>query len=189
MPAGTHSREEWTAIASGLDLRRGAFVDGELVDAASGLTFDGINPATGELLAQVAAGDEEDVDRAVRAARRSFEAGARSVADPADRKRVVTRLAELIREHGGELALLDSLDMGKPVEDTLGIDVPGAAGVFQWYGEAADKLYDEVAPTGRDDLALITREARARQVHRTEDDLDQVLTMPVNGARRDGSWR
>ena len=154
----THTREEWSATAAALEPSTGAFIDGELVDAASGETFERINPATGEVIARVAAGDAEDVDRAVRAARRAFDAGDWSMADPAERKRVLLRLAELIREHAEELALLDSLDMGKPVEDALGVDVPGAAGLFQWYAEAADKLYDEIAPTGADDLAMVTRE-------------------------------
>jgi gamma-glutamyl-gamma-aminobutyraldehyde dehydrogenase len=158
MSAATHTREEWQRIAAGLELATDLLIDGEFVGSASGETFDRINPASGELLTKVAAGDAEDISRAVAAARRSFEAGEWSRADPADRKRVLLRLAELIREHGEELALLDSLDMGKPVEDALGIDVPGAAGVFQWYAEAADKLYDEIAPTGVDDLALVTRE-------------------------------
>ena len=154
----THTREEWSATAAALEPSTGAFIDGELVDAASGETFERINPATGEVIARVAAGDAEDVDRAVRAARRAFDAADWSMADPAERKRVLLRLAELIREHAEELALLDSLDMGKPVEDALGVDVPGAAGLFQWYAEAADKLYDEIAPTGADDLAMVTRE-------------------------------
>jgi 4-(gamma-glutamylamino)butanal dehydrogenase len=154
----THTREEWSATAAALEPSTGVFIDGELVDAVSGETFERINPATGEVIARVAAGDAEDVDRAVRAARRAFDAGDWSMADPAERKRVLLRLAELIREHAEELALLDSLDMGKPVEDALGVDVPGAAGLFQWYAEAADKLYDEIAPTGADDLAMVTRE-------------------------------
>ena len=154
----THTREEWSATAAALEPSTGAFIDGELVDAASGETFERVNPATGEVIARVAAGDAEDVDRAVRAARRAFDAADWSMADPAERKRVLLRLAELIREHAEELALLDSLDMGKPVEDALGVDVPGAAGIFQWYAEAADKLYDEIAPTGADDLAMVTRE-------------------------------
>ena len=154
----THTREEWSATAAALEPSTGALIDGELVDAVSGETFERINPATGEAIARVAAGDTEDVDRAVRAARRAFDAGDWSMADPAERKRVLLRLAELIREHAEELALLDSLDMGKPVEDALGVDVPGAAGLFQWYAEAADKLYDEIAPTGADDLAMVTRE-------------------------------
>jgi 4-(gamma-glutamylamino)butanal dehydrogenase len=158
MSATTHTHEEWSARAAGLEPRSRAFIDGEFVDAASGETFDCINPATGEVLARVAAGDAEDVDRAVRAGRRAFEAGDWSEADPADRKRVLLRLAELIREHGEELALLDSLDMGKPVTDALGVDVPAAAGVVQWYAETADKLYDEIAPTASSELALVTRE-------------------------------
>jgi gamma-glutamyl-gamma-aminobutyraldehyde dehydrogenase len=156
--APAHTREEWRALAADVEPRRGALIDGQFVDAASGETFDRINPATGEVVARVAAGDAEDVDRAVAAARRAFESGGWSDADPAERKRVLLRLAELTREHGEELALLDSMDMGKPVEDALGVDVPAAAGVFQWYAETADKLYDEIAPTGTDDLALVTRE-------------------------------
>ncbi len=158
MSTATHSREEWSALAARLDPPAQSFVDGELVDALSGRTFDSVNPATGAVVARVAAGDAEDVDRAVHAARRSFDSGDWSEASPADRKQVILRLAELIRAHGDELALLDSLDMGKPVEDAVSVDVPGAAGVFQWYAEAADKLYDEIAPTGKDDLALVMRE-------------------------------
>jgi gamma-glutamyl-gamma-aminobutyraldehyde dehydrogenase len=158
MTTPTHTRADWSDRAARLKLDGRAFIDGEHVEAASGETFASINPATGQTLVEVAAGDEEDVGRAVHAARRAFEAGDWSEAGPADRKRVLLRLAELIREHGEELALLDSLDMGKPVEDALGVDVPAAAGVFQWYAEAADKLYDEIAPTGADGLALVTRE-------------------------------
>jgi gamma-glutamyl-gamma-aminobutyraldehyde dehydrogenase len=158
MSTATHTHEEWQAKAASLNLRARAFIDGELVDAASGETFEDVNPATGDVLATVAAGDAPDVDRAVASARVAFEGGEWSRAEPAERKRVLLRLAELIREHGEELALLDSLDMGKPVEDAVNYDVPGAAGVFQWYAEAADKLYDEIAPTGAGDLALVTRE-------------------------------
>ena len=158
MTTATHTRDEWQALAAELDLPSRAFIDGELVDAASGETFARVNPANGEVLTEVAAGDGEDVDRAVAAARRSFEAGEWSRAAPDERKRVLLRLAELVRERGEELALLDSLDMGKPVNDAINVDVPGAAGLIQWYAEAIDKLYDEIAPTGADDLAMVTRE-------------------------------
>ncbi|TGU44304.1 aldehyde dehydrogenase family protein, partial [Mesorhizobium sp. M00.F.Ca.ET.186.01.1.1] len=66
--------------------------------------------------------------------------------------------AELLRENLQELALLESLDMGKLIKDAATIDVPGSAAIFQWYAEAIDKVYDEVAPTGRGDLALVRRE-------------------------------
>lgn len=84
--------------------------------------------------------------------------GSWSRAAPAHRKEVLLRLAQLLRENLQELALLESLDMGKLVADAAAIDVPGSAGIFQWYAEAIDKLYDEVAPTGSGDLVLVRRE-------------------------------
>ena len=158
MGSATHSHEEWQQIASGLELHGSAVIDGESVDAASGETFESMNPARAEAHAQVAAGDAEDIDRAVRSGRAAFERGSWADAAPQERKETLLRLAELIAGGRDELALLDSLDMGKPVEDAATVDVPGAAGVFQWYGEAIDKLYDEIAPTGPGELALVTRE-------------------------------
>ncbi len=152
-----HSRDGWHAKAAGLTVRRQALIGGRFVEAASGETFDSRNPATGEVLARVAACGAEDVDRAVRAARAAFDSGVWSRAAPGDRKAVLLRLAALIRENAEELALLDSLDMGKPIADALAVDVPGAAGVWQWTAEAIDKLSGEVAPTGRGDLALVRR--------------------------------
>ena len=152
-----HFHDSWKAKAQALRFRHQAFIGGRFVDAVSGETFESVNPATGEVLAQVAACDAPDVDRAVAAARRAFETGTWSRAAPSHRKGVLLRLAELIRENLEELALLDSLDMGKLVKDAATIDVPGSAGIFQWYAEAIDKLYDEVAPTGRGDLALVRR--------------------------------
>lgn len=136
-----------------------AIIGGRRVAAQSGATFASVNPATGQLLASVAACETADVDLAVRAARQSFEAGVWSQRAPAERKQVLLKLAELILSHRDELALLDSLNMGKPVMDAWNIDVPGAAGVFRWYAESLDKLYDEVAPTARNVLATVTREA------------------------------
>jgi gamma-glutamyl-gamma-aminobutyraldehyde dehydrogenase len=152
------SRKDWIDKASSIRFRDKAFIDGKFVDACSGRTFASVNPATGETLAEVPSCGEEDIDVAVAAARRSFEAGAWSRTPPAHRKDVLLRLASLLRENLHEFALLESLDMGKLVNDAATIDVPGAAGVFQWYAEAIDKVYGEVAPTGRGDLALVRRE-------------------------------
>ncbi len=152
-----HSHEDWKSRAAGLSFRNQAFIDGTFVDAASGKTFDSINPATGEVLAAGAECDAEDVDRAVAAARKAFEAGHWSRMAPGDRKEVLLKLAGLIRENLEEMALLDSLDMGKLVKDAATIDAPGSAHFFQWYAEAIDKVYDEVAPTGPGDLALVQR--------------------------------
>jgi 4-(gamma-glutamylamino)butanal dehydrogenase len=148
----------WTELAATLQPRTGIFVDGDFRAAASGATFDTINPATGELLAAVASAGEVDVDAAVAAARASFESGAWSKTSAAHRKRVLIRLAELITEHRAELALLDSMDMGKLVTEAYTVDVPSAADLFAFYGEALDKINGEIAPTEPGNLALVTRE-------------------------------
>jgi 4-guanidinobutyraldehyde dehydrogenase/NAD-dependent aldehyde dehydrogenase len=148
----------WHERARMLEFRTQAFIDGRYTDAASGATFDSINPATGKLLARVASGDAEDINRAVTSARAAFRKGSWAHLAPAKRKKILLRFADLIREHGEELALLETLDMGKPITDSLKVDVPGAARCLQWYAEAIDKVYDQVAPTGPGALALITRE-------------------------------
>ncbi len=152
-----HTHDEWKALAGKVKPHNKAFIDGKFVDAVSGETFASINPATGELLVDVASCGEEDVNRAVAAARRAFEAGHWARMAPGDRKTVLLRLAELIRENLVEMALLDSLDMGKLIKDASTIDAPGSAHFFQWYAEAIDKIYDEIAPTGPGDLALVRR--------------------------------
>ncbi|MCS8464312.1 aldehyde dehydrogenase family protein, partial [Pseudomonas aeruginosa] len=134
-----------------------ALIGGRQRPAASGATFDAIDPASNRLLARVAACDAADVDAAVAAARRAFDEGPWARLAPVERKRVLLRLAELMLAHREELALLDSLNMGKPVMDAWNIDVPGAAHVFAWYAESLDKLYDQVAPTAQQTLATITR--------------------------------
>ncbi len=150
---------DWQRRASEQRFIDQALIGGRSVAAASGATFASIDPATGRLLANVAACGEAEVDQAVRAARTSFEAGVWSRCAPRERQQKLLRLAELILANRDELALLDSLNMGKPVMDAWNIDVPGAAGVFRWYAESIDKLYDQVAPTAPDALATITREA------------------------------
>ncbi|HEY5558645.1 MAG TPA: aldehyde dehydrogenase [Steroidobacteraceae bacterium] len=149
---------DWHERATALTPRTEAFIDGKYVPATCGATFDCINPATGKLLAQVASCDAADVEQAVVSARRAFEAGHWSRRAPAARKKVLLRYAELIRKHREELALTETLDMGKPITDSLKIDIPAAANCIAWYAEAIDKIYDEIAPTSHDSLALITRE-------------------------------
>lgn len=136
-----------------------ALIDGQPVSSMSGATFDAINPATNQLLARVAACGEQEVNLAVRSARRAFNTGPWRRMPPGERKKILIKLSELLMAHREELALLDSLNMGKPVMDAYNVDVPGAAHVFAWYGEALDKVYDQVAPTAHNALATITREA------------------------------
>src|SRR5215475_11381541 len=105
----------WHERARMLEFRTQAFIDGRYTDAASGATFDSINPATGKLLARVAAGDTEDINRAVTSARAAFRKGVWANLPPAQRKKILLRFAQLIRDHTEELALLETLDMGKPI--------------------------------------------------------------------------
>ena len=154
----TPTAQDWRARATALAINGHAFIDGRYVEAASGETFARINPATGIEIARVASTDKADVERAVAAARRAFDSGVWSRQPPRERKRVLQRFAELILAHRDELALLETLDMGKPISDSLAVDIPATARCIAWYAEAVDKVYDEVAPTAHDQLALITRE-------------------------------
>nr|WP_284739157.1 aldehyde dehydrogenase [Pseudomonas sp. CG7] len=138
-------------------LRDSALIDGEPCEALDGARSEVINPANGQRLANVVACGERDVDLAVVSARKAFECGPWARMAPTERKAVLLRLSQLMLAHREELALLDSLSMGKPVMDAWNIDVPGAAHVFAWYGESLDKLYDQVAPSASNVLATITR--------------------------------
>jgi len=149
---------EWIEAAASIDPRRQIFIDGAWVDAVSGATFDTINPATGKPIASVAQGDTADIDVAVRSARVAFEDGRWSNLSPRDRGQTLIRLAELIEAHGDELQLLETLDVGKPIRYSRRVDVAQTVHTYAWYGEAADKLYDDIAPTGPNALGLISRE-------------------------------
>src|ERR1700727_1999769 len=119
---------------------RQLFINGQWADAASGKTFESVNPATGETLAHVAEGDAEDIDRAVRAARKAFEHGPWSRMTPSERGRIIWRIGDLILEHTQELAQLESLDNGKPVAVAAAADVPLAADLFHYMAGWATKI-------------------------------------------------
>jgi acyl-CoA reductase-like NAD-dependent aldehyde dehydrogenase len=148
----------WHARAAALRPDGRALIAGQRVAAVSGASFDAQSPIDGRRLAAVAAGDSADVDAAVAAARAAFERGDWARQPPAARKRVLLKFADLVASHREELALLETLDMGKPIRDALAVDVPATVRTLRWYAEAVDKIYDEVAPTGPEALALITRE-------------------------------
>jgi aldehyde dehydrogenase (NAD+) len=125
---------------------RKMLIDGKWVEAASGKTFETVNPATGEVLARVAAGDAEDVDRAARAARRTFDESKWPRMRPNDRERLLLKIADLIEQHGDELAQLETLDNGKPLMESRHVDIPGAAQTFRYYAGWANKIYGETNP-------------------------------------------
>jgi 4-(gamma-glutamylamino)butanal dehydrogenase len=152
------SRHDWERLAAQLRPEGRALINGVLVGARSARTFDKKSPIDGRVIAQVARCEQADVDAAVAAARAAFEAGHWRHAEPRQRKRVMLRFAELIRADLERLAMLETLDVGKPIRDSLEVDAPKAMECIAYYGEFADKLNDEIAPTGPKDLALIRRE-------------------------------
>ncbi|KJS73459.1 MAG: aldehyde dehydrogenase [Pseudomonas sp. BICA1-14] len=149
---------DWQQRARDLQIEGRAFIQGEYCAAADGGQFDCISPVDGRVLAQVASCEQADAERAVASARAAFDAGSWSRLAPAKRKAVLIRFADLLEAHREELALLETLDMGKPIGDSLAVDIPGAARALRWSGEAIDKIYDEVAATPHDQLGLVTRE-------------------------------
>ncbi|EFL88470.1 aldehyde dehydrogenase [Ahrensia sp. R2A130] len=151
------TREDYAAIAAGLDLPRGAFIDGGF-RPGRGAPLDTVNPATGETICTIAACNTEDVDLAVGKAREAFEEGHWSKLHPSQRKDVLIRLAKLITRNTRELAVMESLDSGKPIRDCVMIDVPETVETIKWHAEAADKIYGQTAPAGEDAIAMIVRE-------------------------------
>ena len=149
---------DWHARAQALKIDGRIVIDGERREAASGQTFDDISPIDGRSLGPVARGAAADVDAAVKSARAAFEDGRWAGKPPAVRKKILQRFAERILAAKDELALLETLDMGKPIQHALAVDVPSTARTIAWYAEAVDKVYDEIAPTAASGLALIRRE-------------------------------
>ncbi len=152
------THEEYNAIAADLSLPLNAYVNGKFSKPRSGKTMDTVNPATGESLGKMAACDSSDVDYTVTKAREAFDRGDWSRMHPSDRKRVIIQLSKLILRHRHELAVMESLESGKPIHECQLTDVPETVHCLQWHAEATDKLYDQVSPSGDDALGLIIRE-------------------------------
>jgi acyl-CoA reductase-like NAD-dependent aldehyde dehydrogenase len=151
------TKQDWESLAGEIEIESRAFIDGAYHDALSGATRETVNPGNGRKLADVANCGIEDADRAVEVARAAFESGVWANMAPADRKMVLVRWAELIEDNADEIALLECLDVGKPISDTTGVDVPSAVRTIRWSGEAIDKVYDQISPAPADCLALVQR--------------------------------
>lgn len=152
------TREEYEALAASLSFPANAFIDGGFRPAKSGKTFPTTNPATGAKLADVAACGPEDVDFAVAKARDAFEDGRWSRLSPGARKEALVRLAKLVERNRHELAVMESLDSGKPIYDCATVDIPETVNTLKWHAELIDKIYDQVAPASDDHVALVVRE-------------------------------
>ncbi|MEZ0232034.1 MAG: aldehyde dehydrogenase [Methylophilaceae bacterium] len=149
---------DWHARALALKIDGRAFIDGKRVNAIGGATFACFSPIDNRKLADVASGQAADIDSAVSAARAAFNDRRWAGLSPRERKQAMIRFADLLIKHREELALLETLDMGKPISASLSVDVNSAANSLRWFGEAIDKVYDEIAPTAENTLAMITRE-------------------------------
>ena len=152
------SKEEYVAIAGNIKLPILPFINGQYQKPAAGNMMVTINPATGETLAHVYACDSTDVDYAVQVSRNAFDTGVWSQQHPTERKAVLLKLALLIVENQRELAVLESLESGKPISECVLTDLPETISTIQWHAEAIDKMYDQVSPANADGVGLIVRE-------------------------------
>jgi gamma-glutamyl-gamma-aminobutyraldehyde dehydrogenase len=152
------TRDEYKALAAEMDFPNAAYIDGAYRPAISGKTFATVNPATGETLTDVAACGAEDVDFAVAKAREAFDDGRWSRMHPSDRKGILIRFAKLLTRNARELAVMESLDSGKPIYDCETVDIPETINCIKWHAEAIDKIYDQVSPASDDHIAMVVRE-------------------------------
>ena len=141
-----------------LNFQTKAIIAGRSMDAVSGKTFETLNPANGKILAKIARCEKADADIAVEAARNAFENGPWPKMSPAERKVILQRFATLIEVHTDELAELEAIEAGKPISDCIEIDLPETVGTIRWHAEAADKIYDQLSPSGSGVVSMIVRE-------------------------------
>ena len=134
------------------------FIDGQWVDAASGKTFETLNPATEEVIAHVAEGDAEDIDRAAKAARRAFESGPWKTMDARDRGRLMYKLADLAEDNLRELAMLEVLDNGKPIGEAVHADLPLVVDALRYYAGWADKIHGSTVPIRGNHFCYLRKE-------------------------------
>src|SRR5450830_780426 len=158
MNAPTQAPIDWHARALALKIDGRAVINGQRVNAIDGSTFECLSPIDSRKLTDAASGKAADIDAAVSAARAAFNDRRWAGLSPRERKLTMIRFADLLIQNREELALLETLDMGKPISASLSVDVNSAANSLRWFGEAIDKVYDEIAPTAENTLAMITRE-------------------------------
>jgi gamma-glutamyl-gamma-aminobutyraldehyde dehydrogenase/4-guanidinobutyraldehyde dehydrogenase/NAD-dependent aldehyde dehydrogenase len=150
--------QDWHKKTATIKFPSELFINGRFVKAQSGKLFPTINPATGQILAEIAEGDRYDIDLAVKAARQSFDKGVWVRMSISDRKKIMLRWLELMEKNFNDLALLETLDVGKPIRDSLTVDIPLSINCIRWYAETMDKICDEIAPTGHDSVVMVRRE-------------------------------
>lgn len=141
-----------------IDFPSKIFIDGKYQDSITGKKFENISPIDGKIINNISFAQLEDVNLAVQSARKVFEKGSWSKSDPSFRKKILLKFANLLEKHQLELALLDTIDVGKTISDTYNADVPASLDNIRWYAEIVDKIYDDIAPTPQNFIGMITKE-------------------------------
>ena len=156
----SHDFQQWNAVAdkAKTQIETRLFIDGDYVDAVAGGRFSTINPANAEVVAEMSEGMPEDIDRAVASARAAFRSGCWSRLAPRDRMEILYSFARLIDEHAEELAVLETLDMGKPIADVVAQDIPACIETIRFMAEGIDKIEGSVTNTDNDSIHLVIRE-------------------------------
>lgn len=158
MSAPLLTAAEYAELAKNIKLPTQSFVDGELYTSGSGRTFQTVNPATDAILTEITACDARDVDFAVTKAKTAFEDGRWQHRSPNERKATLLKFVELLEQNAHELAVMESLDSGKPIRECQNTDIPEAIHTLRWHAELIDKIYDNTAPVGSNALTLVVRE-------------------------------
>lgn len=153
------STAEYEVIAKNLKFPTLAFIDLKFQASVSGNTFITTNPATGEVLTEITACNEQDVNIAVANAKAAFDDGRWSRLSPNERKHILLNFADLLEQNTVELAVMESLDSGKPISECQLVDVPEMIHTIRWHAELIYKIYDNTAPVGSNTLSLVVREA------------------------------
>ncbi len=145
-------------IKSNLDYPSELFIDGKYKKSISEKSFDNISPIDGKIINKVYIAEQEDINLAVLKARETFEKGYWSNLPPGDRKKILLKFATLLERDRMELSLLDTIDMGKTINDTYNADLPTSIDNIEWYSEIIDKLFDDISPSSKEYMGLITKE-------------------------------
>jgi len=158
--AAKYNHLKWQAVAAKARKKPETrlFIDGKFVDAKKGGRLESVNPATGEVIAEFAAGTAEDIDRAVAAALKAFKSGSWSKMAPRARMEVMNRFAALVDENAEALAVLETLDMGKPIADVVNIDLPAVVETIRFMAECIDKVDGSVTSTESGVVHMVLRE-------------------------------
>jgi gamma-glutamyl-gamma-aminobutyraldehyde dehydrogenase len=146
----TKTQTDWAQEATRLTIASGLYINGRYVNAQSGHTMDCVNPATGKVIAVIARGQAADVDAAVASAKAAWKDGRWRKLAPRQRMAVMQRWADLVEQHASELALLETLDMGKPISDVINIDIPEVLRALRYFAECIDKIEGAVTHTAPD---------------------------------------